>query len=602
MPTNSPGPWGFTYPNPVQLSAEGNRIWLFWRGGNFNPTFSTSSDEVTWAPARTLITMPGQRPYVKVAGNGVDTIHFAFTQGHPRNVVSNIYYARYRAGSLFRANGTLIGSLANAPIAPSQADVVYNAAAHGGVKAWVHDVAYDSAGRPVVTFATFPTNSDHRYHYARWDGTRWVDREIARAGASMSVDTAEPNYSGGITLDHENPSVVYLARQVGRVFEVELWRTSNGGATWTRRAVTGSSARGNYRPISPRGQTGADLNVVWMRGGYPSFTRYQTAIDAETLSRDAYDPSVVAEDVGRLQVLAGDGTGGLLRKSFAGTWSGWEDVGRGPAGNIMGPPAVTSSAADRLDVVAIEASTGHLLHRTRIAGGWSAWTDRGAGPGGHRLGRPAITSPATGRLDVVARDGVTNDLLRWSYNGSWTGPTRVAATPGGSYTPSIVSWAPSRLDVFAVTSTGLLAHILNAGAGWSHWESLGVGPYGQATAVASWQPRRLDVFAPSSDGRALRHRWFDGSRWRGPETLAAGTGPDRIPLRGLAAAAWAPGRLDVFSTDARTHSLVHSWYNGRWNGPERLDFTGPAQTVLADPNPRSSPIPVDPRLADMPGD
>ena len=285
VPTNSPGPWGYTYPNPVQLSAEGNRIWLFWRGGNFNPTFSTSSDEVTWAPARTLVTMPGQRPYVKVAGNGVDTIHFAFTQGHPRNVVSNIYYARYRAGSLFRANGTLIRSLANAPIAPSQADVVYNAAAHGGVKAWVHDVGYDSAGRPVITFATFPTNGDHRYHYARWDGTRWVDREIARAGASMSVDTAEPNYSGGITLDHENPSMVYLARQVGGVFEVELWRTPNGGATWTRRAVTGSSARGNYRPISPRGQTGADLNVVWMRGGYPSFTRYQTAIDAETLSR-----------------------------------------------------------------------------------------------------------------------------------------------------------------------------------------------------------------------------------------------------------------------------------------------------------------------------
>jgi hypothetical protein len=127
-------------------------------------------------------------------------------------------------------------------------------------------------------------------------------------------------------------------------------------------------------------------------------------------------------------------------------------------------------------------------------------------------------------------------------------------------------------------------------------------PYGQANAVASWQPRRLDVVASSSDGRALLHRWFDGTRWQGPETLAAGTGPDRIPLRGLAAAAWAPRRLDVFSTDARTHELIHTWFNGRWNGPERLDFTGPAQTVLADPAPRSSPIPVDPRVASVPGD
>ncbi len=606
VPTNSPGGFGYTYPNPVQLSAEGNRIWLFWRGGNFNPTFSSSSDEVTWAPARTLVSVPEPRPYMKVAGNGVDTIHFAFTQGHPRETVNNIYYARYRAGSLYRANGTLIEPLSAAPITPAQADLVYSAAAHGGVRAWVHDVAYDTAGRPIITFATFPTNGDHRYHYARWDGTRWVDREIARAGGSMSVDTNEPNYSGGITLDHEDPNLVYLARQVGGVFEVELWRTADGGATWTRRPVTGSSARGNYRPISPRGQTGADLGVIWMRGGYLNFTRFQTAIDAETLSRDVYDPSVVAEDVGRLQVLAGDGTGGLLGKSFTGAWSGWEDVGRGPANHIMGPPAVTSSRPDRLDVVAVEASTGHLLHKTRIAGVWSDWTDRGAGPGGHPVGTPAITSPGPGRLEIVARDLVTNDLLRWAFFGAWNGPLRVATTPGGAYTPSIESWALGRLDVFAVTSTGRLAHLYNAGAGWSRWESLGAGPggqlYGRASAVTSWAARRLDVFAPSADGRALLHRWFDGTGWRGPETLAAGTGPDRIPLRGIAAAAWAPGRIDLFSTDARTHGLTHTWYNAHWYGPERLDFSGPAQAVLADPDPRTKPIPVDARVFEHPGD
>lgn len=126
--------------------------------------------------------------------------------------------------------------------------------------------------------------------------------------------------------------------------------------------------------------------------------------------------------------------------------------------------------------------------------------------------------------------------------------------------------------------------------------------YGRANAVTSWEPRRLDVFAPSSNGRALLHRWFDGSAWRGPETLATGTGPDHIPLRGIAAAAWAPGRLDVFSTNAGIHGLTHTWFNGRWNGPERLDFAGPTQTLLADPAPRSSPIPVDPRVFDLPGD
>jgi hypothetical protein len=604
VPTNTAGPWGYTYPNPVRLSAEGDRIWLFWRGGNFNPTFSTSGDEVTWAPARTLITMPMQRPYLKVAGNGVDTIHLAFTQGHPRNLVTNIYYARYRAGSLYRANGTLIGPISSAPFTPSQTDRVYDAAAHGGVRAWVHDVAFDTAGRPVITFATFPTNGDHRYHYARWDGTRWIDREIVRAGSTMSGDPAEPNYSGGITLDHEDATRVYLARQVNGIFEVEAWRTSDGGASWTRRALTGGSGRGNYRPISPRGQAGTDLNVVWMRGGYPSFTRFQTGIDAETLSRDVVNPAAVAYGTGRLQVIAGEGTGGLIRKSYAGSWSGWENVGRGPSGHILGPPAVTSSNTDRLDVVAVDTATGHLLHRTRTAGAWNPWVDRGTGPTGHRVAAPAITSPGPGRLEVVARDAVNNDLLRWSFYGAWNGPLRVAATPGGALIPSIASWALGRLDVFAVTGTGRLAHIYYTGR-WSRWEDLGVGPagvpYARTTSVAAWEPRRLDVFAPRSDGRALLHRWFDGTAWRGPESLAAGTGPDRLPLQGVAATTWAPRRLDVFSTDARTHGLLHAWFNGRWNGPEHLDFAGPSAAVLADPDPRTSPIPVDPRILDLPG-
>src|SRR5262245_26207976 len=42
--TNTTGNRGFTYPNPVQLAAEDGRIHLFWRGGDFNPAFSTSAD------------------------------------------------------------------------------------------------------------------------------------------------------------------------------------------------------------------------------------------------------------------------------------------------------------------------------------------------------------------------------------------------------------------------------------------------------------------------------------------------------------------------------------------------------------------------------
>jgi hypothetical protein len=161
--------------------------------------------------------------------------------------------------------------------------------------------------------------------------------------------------------------------------------------------------------------------------------------------------------------------------------------------------------------------------------------------------------------------------------------------------------------VFAITAQGRLAHAYYNGS-WHAWESLGAGPGGVAyqppAAVASWGYRRLDVFAATSGGGTLAHRWFDGvgaSAWRGPETLTAGTGPDQLPLSGMAAASWAQRRLDVFSTDARTHGLLHTWYSGSWHGPEHLDFAGAVGAVVADASPRRTPIPVDARVRGLPG-
>ena len=126
---------------------------------------------------------------------------------------------------------------------PGDGEQVYDWETSG--KAWVHDVALDAAGRPVIVYAAFPTDGDHRYRYARWDGARWVDREFARGGGSMSVDPREPNYSGGMSLDHDDPSIVYLSRQVGGRFEVEAWTTPDGGASWSSRPLTPPSTRGN---------------------------------------------------------------------------------------------------------------------------------------------------------------------------------------------------------------------------------------------------------------------------------------------------------------------------------------------------------------------
>jgi hypothetical protein len=367
LPTNTPGPCGYTYPNPMQLSAEGNRIYLFWRGGNFNPSLSTSSDGNTWTAARTVISNPGQRPYVKYASNGRDTIAMAYTETHPRNLRTSIYYAAYRAGALRRADGSVISTMANLPIAPTAGEKVYDWTTNG--KAWVHDVALDQAGHPVIVYATFPSDTDHRYRYARWDGTRWTDRELVRAGRSMSLDPAEPNYSGGITLDHEDPSVVYLSRQVNGIFRVEVWTTPDGGATWSSRPLTSPSAGNGYRPVSPRGQRGDSMNVVWMQGTYTGYTNFQTGLRTQVRTPDISGPMAVAWARRRLGVFTPDGrTTQLVRRYFpGGSSSGWRSLGAGPGRHAVGLPTVASWAPGQLDVLAADQQRHDLRTATVMA-------------------------------------------------------------------------------------------------------------------------------------------------------------------------------------------------------------------------------------------
>src|SRR5918999_6028872 len=160
VPTNVAGIRGYTYPNPVRLDAE-NKTYLFWRGGNYNPTFSIQNDgSDEWSPARNLIVMPNERPYVKYAASGGDTIHVAYTNAHPNEFGDvNIYYARVRDGRIERAGGQQIGTLTGDPIAPAAGDEVFD----GPVQTWGHDVAAGGDGGPVIVFASFPGEEDHPY-------------------------------------------------------------------------------------------------------------------------------------------------------------------------------------------------------------------------------------------------------------------------------------------------------------------------------------------------------------------------------------------------------------------------------------------------------
>jgi len=280
VPTNAPGDHGYTYPNPQWLSGERHPLYLFWRGGGFEPVWSNWRGGDDWSRARTLIEGNGERPYVVYESNGKRRVQFAFVEGNPSETTTSVYYMAYERGQLERASGLPIARLRSGPIQPSQADLIYSSGATG-VPSWAFDVGMGSDGRPVVVYATFPSATDHRYHYARWNGVAWVSHQITASGPAIYTG-GDPNYAGGLVLDSRDPSVVYLSRQVAGVYQVERWKTPDGGLTWNSRQITSGRA-GNYRPVSVRGPSfGPEHDLFWMRGPYNGWLDFGTGIHTRT--------------------------------------------------------------------------------------------------------------------------------------------------------------------------------------------------------------------------------------------------------------------------------------------------------------------------------
>ncbi|MEO1449930.1 MAG: glycoside hydrolase family 88 protein, partial [Bacteroidota bacterium] len=90
----------------------------------------------------------------------------------------------------------------------------------------------------------------------------------------------EPNYSGGLSIDHEDVNTLYLSVNRDSVFEIERWETSDMGKSWQHKALTSGSSKNNIRPFAVRNaRKGNPLQVLWVANSfYAHYTRYQSAI------------------------------------------------------------------------------------------------------------------------------------------------------------------------------------------------------------------------------------------------------------------------------------------------------------------------------------
>lgn len=280
-----------TYSNLFQPSREDGLTYNFFRSLKHQQNYMTSADDgETWTYGGMFLKgHQGYAPYFKYATDGASKIHFIGTEDHPRNFDNSVYHGYVEAGQIYRSDGKPFAPLSKTP--EKSGDIwdltpVYRGDADH--VAWVIDLHLDPAGNPVCLFSTqrdgkgLPQGQggqDHRYHYARWDGLRWVEHEIAFAGTRLYRD--EDDYTGLAALDPQDLSSVYISTDADPVTGAPLisradnqrhhelfhGRTTDGGATWTWTPFTQNSTTDNLRPIIPAWDD-PRVALIWMRGRY----------------------------------------------------------------------------------------------------------------------------------------------------------------------------------------------------------------------------------------------------------------------------------------------------------------------------------------------
>jgi SpoIID/LytB domain protein len=233
------------------------------------------------------------------------------------------------------------------------------------------------------------------------------------------------------------------------------------------------------------------------------------------------------------------------------------------------PDAAAFRGQDRLDVV-VRGTDGFYWTMSATGATWSPWRGLGTPPGGP-VGEPTVVSWAPGRLDVFVR-GADNRLWQtFTENGgaSWSGWLKPFGDDGVlASSPEAASRAPGQLDVLVVGTDNQIYQRFYEGAWNESWLGQGRPSAGIKSdpAAASMDSSRLDLFVQGSDDKLWQRSW-NGSSWSAwfQPVGTAGTlasSPDAI--------SWGPGNLLVFirGTDSGMYALLGN--NGFWDPWKRL--------------------------------
>ncbi len=288
-----------TYPSPFILSDDPEHFYLCWRGISWHPTIARitlpdDNDDVSvdWGPYQ-IVQSTGARPYAKYYSNGKDKIYVTYTTGHPDNEQPNwVYFNVVNINATTSADGTVSVSPTLNDITGTELSTIQDGAFNvnktdsykssypntvvdspSSLRDWVWQVALDSMDRPRIAMVKINSGkTQHEYYYARWTGSAWALTDLGDGGYKFHSSSTEYCYSGGMSLDPQNPGDIYVSRPTeganGTVFELWKLTVDDEGVLQSETQITSDSEKNNVRPFILPDSEGTPLRLGWMHGDY----------------------------------------------------------------------------------------------------------------------------------------------------------------------------------------------------------------------------------------------------------------------------------------------------------------------------------------------
>ncbi len=340
---DEPNFYDSSYTNIVYLSGEGTpgvgRLYNIHRIFARTPCIAYSDDwGQNWTYMGRLNSPVGGQTYSnfyhKFANNGVDRIDFIGCENHPRDNNNNVYHGYIKNGKSYDSNGVEIDTINNQDAPSVQAftpifiaDTTIDANSyHTG---WTNELELDKDGYPVCLYQTrhgtepwgWDSGSwgnigaaDHRFFYARFNGTEWTSTELCKMGGGLHLP--EQDYLGMGCIHPNDANVVYVATQFDPRDDTEYeYReifkgvTPDRGLTWNWTQITFDSTQNNTRPAIPKWDAN-DTAVVWTRGNWEqnNYERYDLVVVGIVDQKDVTLGKVTYIDADEINTKESDDT------------------------------------------------------------------------------------------------------------------------------------------------------------------------------------------------------------------------------------------------------------------------------------------------------